>query len=187
MSKLAEILQAEAGAEIEEITAAADSQAAKIVSEAKSQAEDRIAEQKKKLEAEARAANQGAQSAADLIVASARTQARGEVLDQLWQKVHLALEEIAAQTDYGEILQALAREARRVAPGAAALVVNPDDQDKVKDWAREQGLELQTDPHLRLGVRIVGQSGASVENTLPERLHRAWGTLGPEVAKILWE
>jgi len=187
MSKLAEILQAEVGAEIEEIAAAAEGRAAKIVSEAQSRAEDRIAEQKKKLEAEARAAAQGAQSAADLIVASARTQARGEVLDQLWQKVHLALEETAAQADYGEILQALATEAMAVAPGAAALTVNPDDQEKVKNWAREQGLELQTDPHLRLGVRLVRQSGASVENTLPERLRRAWSTLGPEVAKILWE
>jgi V/A-type H+-transporting ATPase subunit E len=187
MSKLAEILQAEVGKEIAEITAAADSQAARIVSEAKSHAEDRIEEQKKKLAAEARAATQGAQSAADLIVASARTQARGEVLDQLWQKVQLALEEIAAQASYAEILQALAAEARHAAAGAQVLVVNPDDQDKVKGWAREQGLELQTDPHLHLGVRLVSQGGAAVENTLPERLRRAWGTLGPEVAKILWE
>jgi V/A-type H+-transporting ATPase subunit E len=135
MSKLAEILKAEVEAEIEEITAAADSQAAKIVSEAKSRAEDRLAEQQKKLKAETRATRQGAQSAADLIVASGRTQARGEVMDLLWQKVHLALEKIAAQADYGEILQALAREAMQVAAGAAALVVNPDDQEKVKDWA----------------------------------------------------
>jgi V/A-type H+-transporting ATPase subunit E len=187
MSKLAEILQAEVGAEIEGIAAEADSQAARIVSEAKSHAEDRLAEQKKKLEAEARAAAQGAQSAADLIVSSARTQARGEVLDLLWQKVHLALEEIASQADYGEILQALAVEAMQVAPGAAALVVNPDDQEKIKDWARQQGLELRTDPQLHLGVRIVSQGGAAIENTLLERLRRAWGTLGPEVTKILWE
>jgi V/A-type H+-transporting ATPase subunit E len=187
MSKLAEILQAEVGAEIEEMTTAADSQAAKIVSEAESHAEDSIAEQKKKLEAEAHAAAQGAQSAADLIVASARTQARGEVLDQLWQKVQLALKEIATQADYGEILQALAAEAMHVAAGPQILMVNPDDQEKMKDWAREQGLELQTDPHLHLGVRIVSQGGAAVENTLPERLRRAWGTLGPEVTKILWE
>jgi V/A-type H+-transporting ATPase subunit E len=187
MSKLAEILQAEVGAEIEGIEAAAESQAARIVSEAKSHAEDRLAEQKKKLEAEARAAAQGAQSAADLIVTSARTQARGEVLDLLWQKVHLALEEIAAQADYGEILKALAVEAMKVAPGAAAIVVNPDDQEKVNEWARQQGLEIQTDPQMRLGVRIVSPSGAAIENTLPERLRRAWGTLGPEVTKILWE
>jgi V/A-type H+-transporting ATPase subunit E len=187
MSKLAEILQAEVGAEIEGIAAEADSQAARIVSEAKSHAEDRVAEQKKKLEAEARAAAQGAQSAADLIVSSARTQTRGEVLDLLWQKVHLALEEIASQADYGEILQALAAEAMQVAPGAAALVVNPDDQEKIKDWARQQGLELRTDPQLHLGVRIVSQGGAAIENTLLERLRRAWGTLGPEVTKILWE
>ncbi len=187
MSKLAEILQAEVGAEIDKITAEAQTQADKIVSEAKSHAEDGIAEQQKKLEAEARAAAQGARSAADLIVASARTQARGEVLDQLWHKVRRALEEKAVQADYGEILQTLAKEAMHVAPGALTLVVNPDDQEKMKDWAAEQGLELLADPHLSLGVRLVSQNGAAVENTLPERLRRAWATLGPEVTKILWE
>ena len=47
----------------------------------------------------------------------------------------------------------------QVAEKAEAVVVNPDDQDKLKDWARQQGLELQTDPNLRLGVRIVSQRG----------------------------
>ncbi len=187
MSKLAEILQAEVAAEIEGIAAAADSQAAKIVSEAKSGAEERIAAHKKQLAAAARAATQRAQSAADLTVASARTQARGEVLDLLWQKVHHALEEISSQAHFSEILQALAAEAMQAAEKAAAAVVNPDDQDKLKDWARQQGLELQTDPNLHLGVRLVGQRGNATENTLPERLRRAWGTLGPEVTKILWE
>jgi V/A-type H+-transporting ATPase subunit E len=187
MSKLEEILQPEVATEIEEILGEADSRAARIVSEAKSHAEDRIAEHKKKLTAETRAATQGTQSAADLIVASARTQVRGEVLDLLWQKVHLAMEEIPSRADYGEILQALAREALSVASGAESLVVNPDDQDMVKDWARQQGLELQTNPELRLGVRIVSQGGAVIENTLPERLRRAWGIFAPEITGMLWE
>ena len=98
-----------------------------------------------------------------------------------------ALEEIASQANFGEILQALAAEAMQAAEKAAAVVVNPDDQDKLKDWVRQQGLELQTDPNLHLGVRLVSQRGNATENTLPERLRRAWGTLGPEVSKILWE
>lgn len=187
MSKLAELLQAEVDAEIEGIAAAGDSQAAKIISEAKSHTEEQITAHKKKLESEARAATQRAQSAADLTLSSARTQARGEVLDLLWQKVYLALEEISSQANFGAILQALAAEAMQVAEKAATAVVNPDDQDKLKNWARQQGLELQTDPNLHLGVRIVGQRGNATENTLPERLRRAWGTLGPEVTKILWE
>ena len=187
MSKLVELLQAEAGAEIEGIAAAAEDRAAKILSEAKSHAEEQIAAHKKQMEGEARDAARRAQSAADLIVASARTQARGEVLDLLWQEVHHALEEIASQANFGEILQALAAEAMPVAGKAEAAVVNPDDQDKLKDWVRQQGLDLQTDPNLHLGVRIVSQRGNATENTLPERLRRAWGTLGPEVSKILWE
>ena len=70
---------------------------------------------------------------------------------------------------------------------AETVVVHPDDQEKLGGWALAKGLELQTDSELRLGVRIVGRGGAKVENTLPERLRRAWSTLGPGVTKLLWE
>jgi vacuolar-type H+-ATPase subunit E/Vma4 len=98
-----------------------------------------------------------------------------------------ALAEIPSQENYGEILQALAAEALQMAAGAQAVVVNPDDQDHLKDWVKQQGLELQTDPQLHLGVRIVSQRGSALENTLPERLRRVWSTLWPEVSKIIWQ
>jgi V/A-type H+-transporting ATPase subunit E len=187
MSKLAEILQAEVEAEIKEILAQAEAKAAKIVSDAADRAAARVAEHRKKLDAEIRSATYQARSAGELTLSSARMQAKGEVVDLLQHKVRLALEEIASRPDYGEVLQALAQEAMGIAETAVAVTVHPDDQEKLSDWAQYQGLELKTDPELRLGVRIVSPRGATVENTLPERLRRAWGTLAPEVSGILWE
>ncbi len=187
MSKLEEILQQEAEAEIGAILAEADSRAAKIVSEADSRASAKVAAHQKKIEAESRSAPRQAQSAAELIVSNARVQAKGEVMDLLRQKVLLALEEIPSQSGYGEVLQRLAEEAINVAEAAEAVVVHPHDQEELSDWARQKGLELKTDPKLHLGIRIVSRSGTTVENTLPERLQRAWNTLAIELTKLLWE
>lgn len=187
MAKLEEILQVEVDAEINAILAEADIKAAKIVSEAESLAAARVAAHQKKIDAEERAAIQQAQSAADLSLSNARIQAKGEVMDLLRQKVGLALEETSSQPGYREVLLALAEEAAGVAEAAQAVVVHPDDQEKLREWAQKRGLELRTDPGLRLGVRIVSLSGTRVENTLPERLHRAWNRLVPKAAKLLWE
>jgi V/A-type H+-transporting ATPase subunit E len=187
MLKLEKILQEEAKAEINQVLAEADSRAQKIVSEAESRAAARRAAHRKKTEAEARAASQQAQSAAELSVATARLQAKGEVMELVRQKALSALEKTASEPSYGEVLQALAQEAMKVADAAEAVVVHPNDRERLSHWARQQGLELQTDPELRLGVRIVCGSGRRVENTLPERLDRAWDSLAAAVTKLLWE
>jgi V/A-type H+/Na+-transporting ATPase subunit E len=187
MSKLEEILRGEADAEIEELMAEADAKADKILSEAKRRAESRVAAQRKKIEAAERAAIQKARSVADHSLAIARLQAKGEMMEQVRQQVQSALEETASQSGYGEILQALAAEALKLTIKAEAVVVHPGQEENLRDWAEQQGLELRTDRGLRLGVRIVEPGGEAVENTLPERLRRAWPRLGPEVIIILWE
>jgi V/A-type H+/Na+-transporting ATPase subunit E len=187
MLQLEEILRDEVEAEIEAILAEADIRAQKIVSEAEGRADAKVAAHRKLIDAQARTASQQAQSAAELAVGNARIQAKGEVMDLLRQKVMLALEETSSQPNYSEVLQALAAEALRVAATARAVVVHPQDQEKLSDWAQQQGLEAQTDPLLRLGVRIVSDGGTTVENTLPERLQRAWNILGPRVTGLLWE
>jgi len=164
----------------------ADSRAKQISSEAEKRASALLAKHRQRLEAEARAASQRVRSTADLSVAIARTRAKGEVMDLVRQKVLSALQETAAQPKYGDVLRALAEEAMAVAEAAECLVVHPDDREKLIAWARHRGLDLQTDPHLRLGVRIGCRGGKQVENTLPERLQRAWDALAPEVAKLLW-
>jgi V/A-type H+/Na+-transporting ATPase subunit E len=187
MAKLEEILQQEADAEINSILAEADSRAREIVSQAESRAAALLAAHQQRIEAQARTAGQQARSASELRVSSARIQAKGEVMDLLRQKVLLALEKTSTQANYGEVLQALAEEALQVVELAETVVVHPDDREKLGAWALAKGLELQTDSELRLGVRIVSRRGAKVENTLPERLHRAWSRLAPGVTKVLWE
>ena len=186
MPPLEEILQQEAGAEIDAHLAAADAKVKEIISEAENRAKALLAEHRQRLDAAARAASQQGQSAAALIVSVARTQAQGEIMDRVRQKALEALEETAVQAQYGEVLQALAAEALKAAAGAEKLVVPPDDRERLMGWAQDRGLDLQTDPQLRLGVRIVCRGGRQVENTLPERLQRAWDTLAPEVASLLW-
>jgi V/A-type H+-transporting ATPase subunit E len=187
MSKLEEILQQEATGEIDAILAEADLKAGKMISEAESRGKELLAEHRKRVEAKARTAIDQAQSAAELSVAIARIQAKGEVMDQVRQKVISALEKTPSQPGYDKVLRSLAEEALKVTESAEAVVVHPDDGEKLADWAKQEELDLQTDPELRLGVRIISRSGRTVENTLPERLHRAWDTLATEVTKLLWE
>jgi V/A-type H+/Na+-transporting ATPase subunit E len=187
MSKLEKILQAEVEAEINEIMAEADSRAAEIVSEAENRAAAKVGATREMIAAQARAATHQAQSTAELGVANARLQAKGEVMDLLREKVLLALERLPSQPGYGQVLQTLAEEAMGASEGAEAVVVHPHDKEKLTDWGREKGLDLQTDPELRLGVRVVSRSGTSVENTLLERLRRVWTTLGPGLTRLLWE
>jgi len=187
MSKLGDILQEEAVAEIDSILTEADSKAAVLIREAEKQASDRVAAFRKRADAELRVATRRAKSAAELTLATARKQARGRAIVLVKEEVLAGLEEIAGKPNYGEILEALAEEAMKAVEAPEAVVVHPDDNAKLSTWAVQKGLDLQTDPGLRLGVRIVAHGGQrSVENSLPERLKRAWETLAPGVAQRLW-
>ena len=79
MSKLGDILQDEARAEIAGILSDADSRAETLIQEARDKASARLAAQQKRTEAQARAASRRAESAAELTVSTARIQARGRV------------------------------------------------------------------------------------------------------------
>jgi V/A-type H+-transporting ATPase subunit E len=187
MSKLGDILQQEVVGEIDAILAEAASQAAKLVREADEKASARLESYRKTLNAEARAAARRAESAAQLTVSAARMAAKGRIMDSVRERALKALEETADRPDYGEILQALAEEALEAVEAAAVVVVHPDDEERLDRWAARKGLELRTDPGLRLGVRIVNRGGKrSVENSLPDRLNRAWSALASGVAQRLW-
>lgn len=187
MSKLGDILQEKVLAEIDKILAEAETKSKKIVQQAESDASARLAAHRKKTEAQLHTAVRREQSAAELAIAIARTRARGQVMEQVKQKALNTIEEIPSKPDYGKILEALAVEAENSLKAAEAVVVNPSDAEKLSDWAMQKGLELLTDPEIRCGVRVISGHGKSVENTLPERLNRAWDTLASSVAKLLWE
>jgi V/A-type H+-transporting ATPase subunit E len=187
MSKVGDVLQEEALAEINSILTEADSKAAMLVREAEKQASDRVAAFRKRVEAEVRAADRRAKNATELTLATARMQARGQAIVLVKEKVSTGLEEIALRPNYDKILEALAEEAVKAVEAPEAVVVHPDDKTKLSTWAIQKGLDLRTDPGLRLGVRIVARGGQrSVENSLPERLRRAWETLAPGLAQRLW-
>jgi V/A-type H+-transporting ATPase subunit E len=187
MSKLGDILQEEVLREIDTILALAESRAAEIVREAEENASSRMKSHQKKMEAQARAATWRARSGAELTVSTARMQAKYRVIDSLRRRALVSLEEMANRDNYRDILEALAEEALGAVEGGKVLVVHPADEDKIHNWAAQKGLELRTDPGLRMGVRIVNRdSKRSVENSLPERLERAWNVLASDVAKQLW-
>ena len=187
MSKLEEMLQAEVAAEVEEILAEAEAKAAQIISETESRAAVRVAEYRKMLDARIRAATQQARSASELTVANAQTMAKGEVMDMLQKRVLQALETASSRPNYKEVLTALAQMALEVVESPVAVVAHPQNEVRLRGWAEQHNLEFRTDPDLHLGVRIIGKNGTMVENTLLERLQRAWGTLAPQVTRMLWE
>jgi V/A-type H+-transporting ATPase subunit E len=187
MSKLEDILQQEVLAEIAEVTKAAETRAAEIIKAAQEQAEALKAARQKQLEAEHAAAERRAESAADLVLNQARIQARGQVMDRVRAEALKALASLQGQPNYGEILTKLAEEALQSLGQAEAVVVNPGDAAKIEPWARARGLELRTDAALRYGVRLVAAGGKSmVQNSLPERLERAWDSLSAKAAKAIW-
>ncbi len=188
MSKLGEILQQETVAEIDGILAEADSKAERLIREAEKRASDRMATYEKKAKAKLRTAVSLAESTAELNLSTARIQAKSQVIATVQKKVIDALEKIARGPDFGRILEALAEEAVKALEAPEALIVHPDDKTKLDPWAKRKGIELRTDPGIRLGVRMVGCGGQrSVENSLPERLQRAWDALASGVVQRLWE
>ncbi|MEJ2725074.1 MAG: V-type ATP synthase subunit E [Deltaproteobacteria bacterium] len=187
MSKLGDILQEEILGEVHGILAEAESRAAKLVGDAEEERWARLKSHQKKIEAEARATTLRARSAGELTLSTARMQAKGEVIESVRKKALAALEELSKKPEYRDILGALAEEALKAVEEAEAAVVHPDDEEMMREWAVQKGLELRTDPGLHLGVSIVDQSGKrSVENSLGERLARGWSALASDVAKQLW-
>ncbi len=187
MSKLKDVLQEEALSEIEKILSEADSRAETLIAEAKSKASERVEGYRKKAEADLRAATRRAESAAELTVSTALMRARGEMIALVREKVLASLEGVAGRPDYDKILQTLAEEAAKAVEPAEALIVHPNDEVRMSGWAKQKELQLRTDPGLRLGVRIVVRGGqCSVENSLQERLERAWEMLASGVAQRLW-
>jgi V/A-type H+-transporting ATPase subunit E len=188
MSKLGDILQEEVLAEIKAVQGKAESRATDLIREAEEKASSWMKSHQKEMQAKALAATRRARSAAELRVSTARMQAKGRMIESVRKQALAALEGIVNRQNYQDILEAFAEEALKTVEGAKSVVVHPQDKETIREWAAEKGLELRTDPAIRLGVKIVDTNGErSVENSLPERLDRAWNTLASEVAKKLWE
>jgi len=187
VSKLETILQEEAIREINQILAEAEEKARALLAEAEAKAAQIKAAAERRLEAEKRAALARAESAAELKVATARMKARGEMIERVKRMVAERLQGMGADPRYPEILERLAEEAVAAVSEPGWVAVAPEDAGHLEAWAKERGVELKTDPEVRLGVRVYTKGGDTyVENTLPGRLERAWEELASKVAQVLW-
>ncbi len=187
MSKLETILQEEVLAEIQRVLAEADAEAERIVAAAREKAEAMVAAQKRKLEAQKAAELHRAESAAELAVTTARVEAKGKVIGEVFERVKRRLTALPEDPEYPTVLERLATEAVAAVGEAEAIIVNPADEARLKGWAEGKGLQLRTSPEVKLGVVAVSKGGKTqVANTLPERLERAWETLSAEVSRVLW-
>lgn len=187
MSKLETILQEEVLAEIQQLMSEAEAEAQKVVAAAKEKAEAVLSAQQRKLEARKKAELHRAESAAELAVTTARVEAKGQVIAQIRAKVEERLERLKDSQEYPKLLERLAAEASKAVGGAEAVIVHPDDAERLQSWATQQGVKLETSEDVRLGVVAVAKGGKTrVANTLTDRLERAWETLSAKVAQTLW-
>jgi len=187
MSTLAEILQSEVVAEMEAIAAEAEARAKAVVEEALAKAEALKANKQRQLEADRAAALRRAESAAELLLSQARIAAKGQAMERVRAEVRDHLQKLAQGSEFAATLHKLAEEALASLGQAEAVVVNPAHARLLADWAQSKGLQLKTDPSIRDGVRLVAVGGrALVQNTLSERLERAWDALSAKAAKAIW-
>ncbi len=187
MSKLEAILSQEVEAEIRSLLEEAKARAEGLRKEAEAKAEALLQGRKRALEAQFQAALRRAESAGELLLATARTQAKGEVLQAVKAKAEEALLALPGKPEWPGVLRKLAEEALSALPEPEALVSHPENLPHLEPLAKERGLRLQADPALRLGVRVLGKGGRTqVENALESRLERAWDALSSQVAQVLW-
>jgi V/A-type H+-transporting ATPase subunit E len=187
MSELETLLEKEILSELDDILAQADSRSKEIIETAEREASARLAACRRRVDTKSRAAEQRARSGAELTLSTAAMKAKGEVMERLRERVLSALSEAPSRPGYGKVLEALAEEAISAVDSAQSVAANPEDLDKLTQWALRRGLELREDPAIRLGVQITCSDGRTIVNTLPVRFHRAWDTLASEVADLIWE
>lgn len=187
MANLADILQSEVASEISALATDAEAKVQATLQAATAKAEAIRANKQRQLESEHAAALRRAESAAELMVNQARIAARGRAVDQVKSGALSALQKLASGSEFGAILTKLAEEALAGIGKAEAVVVNPAHASLLQGWAQSKGLKLVSDASVNYGVRLVAEGGKSyVQNSLTERLERAWDSLSARAAKALW-
>ncbi|MGQ9510483.1 MAG: V-type ATP synthase subunit E [Thermaceae bacterium] len=185
MSKLETILAQEVEAEIRSVKEDAEAKAKALKEEAQAKAKALLEAKERQLKGRLEASIKRAGSAAELLLSTARAQAKGEVLAQARRLLEERISALPQAPEWPEILKRLAEEGLRALPGAEKVMVRPEDLPHLEAWAKEKGLALEGVEGLGLGVRV--QAGKNlVENTLSGRLERAWEELSARLSKSLW-
>jgi len=108
-------------------------------------------------------------------------------MERVRAEVGDSLQKLTQKPEFATILHQLADEALSNIGQAESVVVNPAHASLLNEWVQSKGLQLKTDPSIRDGVRLVAVGGrAFVQNTLSERLERAWDALSAKAAKAIW-
>ena len=187
MADLETALRQEAEAEIQAIRNAAEAEAQTILAAAEAEAQSARKARERALAQERERTLRAAESARVLELSTARARARGEVIEEVRLKTLEALEKIPARKEYPRILTKLADQALAATQAPERVEAAPQDLVHLEAWAKSHSLELNADPALQLGVRLIGNGGRSrVENTLPGRLARSWEGLSAQVAAELF-
>lgn len=189
-SELVAILEKEAAAEIERVLAEARAKAEQIGAQAQEEAQSFLAAQRSRMDAERKAAQVRAQSAAQVKAAALVLQAKDQAIADVFAGAEAELARVAQdKARYGAVLRGLIREAAGGLPGRITVEANPRDLDLARQAVRELKLdaEVKAADDVTGGVRLISDDGRFiVENTLASRVERVRALLAPEIAALLW-
>ncbi len=189
-SELVAILEKEAAAEIERVLAEARAKAEQIGAQAQEEAQAFLATQRSRMDAERKAAQVRAQSAAQVKAAALVLQAKDQAIADVFAGAEAELARVAQdKARYGAVLRGLIREAAGGLPGRITVEANPRDLDLARQAVRELKLdaEVKAVDDVTGGVRLISDDGRFiVENTLASRVERVRALLAPEIATLLW-
>lgn len=189
-SELVAILEKEAAAEIERVLAEARAKAEQIGAQAQDEARSFLAAQRQRMDAERKAAQVRAQSAAQVKASALVLQAKDQAIADVFTGAEADLARVPQdKARYGAVLRGLIREAAGGLPGRITVAANPRDLDLARQAVRELKLdaEVKAADDVTGGVRLISGDGRFVvENTLASRVERVKALLAPEIAALLW-
>ncbi len=189
-SELVTILEKEANAEIERILGEARRQAELVVTQANQEAQAYLAEQRQRIEAERKAAQVKADSAAQVRAAALVLRAKDQAIAEVFSAADAELSRLQQdKTRYAAILRGLIREAADELSGRVTVEASPKDLDLVKQAVKDLKLdaEVKVGDDVSGGVRLISDDGRFVvENTLASRVERVRSQIAPEIAARLW-
>lgn len=189
-SELVAILEKEAAAEIERVLADARTQAERVVAQASEEAQAYLAAQRQRLDAERKAAQVKAQSAAQVKASALILQAKDQAIAEVFAAAEAELSRVQQdRSRYAAVLRGLIREAASGLTGRITVDVNPKDLDLARQAVKELKLDAEVRPanDVSGGARLISDDGRFiVENTLASRVERVKPLLVTEIAALLW-
>lgn len=183
-------MQAQADAEIEATTRAAEEEAAQLIAQAEEQGRAIRARHLARAEPALLAEVASLQNKAKLSALRALANAREELLKQAFAQAECCLSSIRQSPEYGAIFRTLAQEVVRELGSDLTAHVDPGDVELAQQVFAELGVDARIEARLTPlgGLEATTPEGrVVVVNTLAARLERGRALLRGPVARILVE